>query len=80
MESEYLDLIQWPAMGITVLAVWFVASSPRGRREEGFWLFLSSNTLWAIWGLHERAYALVAMQFCLAFMNLRGRQKNAQPD
>ena len=78
--AGYLNLLQWPATAITVLAAWFVASSRRRRREIGFWLFLASNVLWVIWGLQESAYALVVMQICLAFMNIRGRKKNATPD
>ena len=71
-----LDLIQWPAMVVTVVAAWYVASTQRSRRKAGFWLFLVSNVLWVIWGLHTHAYALVALQFCLAAMNIRGERKN----
>ena len=72
-----LDLLQWPAMLVTVVASWFVASSNKTRRHIGFWVFLLSNVLWVVWGLHAHAYALVALQFCLAAMNLRGERKNA---
>lgn len=74
---EWLDVLQWPAMVVTVAAAWFVASTQRHRRKIGFWLFLSSNVLWVLWGFHTRAYALVALQFCLAFMNIRGERKNS---
>lgn len=73
-----LNLIQWPAMLVTVIAAWFVASSSRVRREFGFWLFLASNLLWVVWGVSARAYALVALQLCLAFMNIRGERRNAR--
>jgi hypothetical protein len=76
---DLLDLIQWPAMVVTVTASWYVASSSRTRRKWGFWLFLVSNALWVAWGLHAHAYALIALQVCLAFMNVRGERKNA-PD
>ena len=72
-----LDLLQWPAMLVTVVASWFVASSNKTRRHIGFWVFLISNILWVVWGLHAHAYALVALQFCLAAMNVRGERKNA---
>ena len=72
-----LDLLQWPAMLVTVVASWFVASSNKTRRHIGFWVFLLSNVLWVVWGLHAHAYALVALQFCLAAMNVRGERKNA---
>jgi len=72
-----LDWMQWPAMLITVLAAWFVASTQRRRRRIGFWLYLVSNALWIVWGLHSRAYALILLQVCLAAMNIRGERKAA---
>jgi hypothetical protein len=73
-----LNLIQWPAMFVTVVAAWFVASRSPARRRIGFWLFLASNVLWVVWGFSARAYGLIALQICLALMNLRGEQRNAQ--
>ncbi|MDB5802060.1 MAG: hypothetical protein JWL63_2999 [Rhodocyclales bacterium] len=73
---EYLDLIQWPAMLVTVYAAYLVASQGKRRREAGFWVFLVSNVLWIAWGLHDHAYALVALQVALAAMNIRGVCKN----
>jgi hypothetical protein len=75
---DTLDLVQWPAMIVTVVASWYVASMQRQRRKVGFWLFLLSNVLWVVWGIHARAYALIALQVCLAVMNVRGEWKNAQ--
>jgi hypothetical protein len=74
---DTLDLVQWPAMIVTVAASWYVASTSRHRRRVGFWLFLVSNVLWVIWGIHARAYALIALQACLAILNVRGEWKNA---
>lgn len=73
--SEWLDLIQWPAMIATVLAAWLVASNRQGRRNAGFWVFLLSNLLWGLWGLHDGAYALIALQVALAALNIRGVSK-----
>ena len=73
---DWLDLLQWPAMAITVLAAWLVASQTKRRREWGFWCFLASNVLWGVWGWHDGAWALVALQFCLAALNIRGVRKN----
>lgn len=42
----------------------------------GFISFIISNVLWVIWGVHAEAYALIALQFCLCAMNLRGFRKN----
>ncbi len=73
---QWLDLVQWPAMVVTVWAAWLVASSLKRRRLLGFWIFLLSNVLWVAWGLHSHAWALVFLQLCLAAMNVRGAKKS----
>ena len=73
---DALNSVQWPAMVVTVLGSWLVASSSQARRSYGFWVFLVSNALWILWGWHTQAWALVALQFCLIAMNVRGTQKN----
>jgi hypothetical protein len=73
---DVIALIQWPAMLSTILASWLVASQKKQRRQWGFWVFLASNVLWVIWGWHDNAWALIALQFALAFMNIRGVAKN----
>lgn len=73
---QWLDLVQWPAMAITLLASWFIASTDENRRGLGFWLFLISNLLWVIWAFHAHAWALIALQIGLALMNIRGARKN----
>ena len=75
---DLLGLLQWPAMLVTVAASWWVSSSQKQRRNLGFWLFLASNVLWVAWGWHTGAYALVALQFCLAGLNIRGARKSEQ--
>jgi hypothetical protein len=72
---EWLDWLQWPAMVATVLAAWLVGSTREERRKIGFWVFLASNALWAVWGWHDNAYALVLLQASLAVMNIRGARK-----
>jgi hypothetical protein len=80
---NWLDLVQWPAMIVTVAAAWLVASTSKRRRALGFWCFLASNVLWIAWGWHTNAWALIVLQFALAALNLRGVSKNepqsAQP-
>jgi hypothetical protein len=73
---DYLDLLQWPAMVATVVAAWLVASRSAHKRVIGFWCFLASNIMWVIWGVHDRAFALVGLQFFLAALNMRGIYKN----
>ena len=63
-------------MVVTVLAAWFVGNQTKRGRSIGFWLFLLSNLLWIIWGWHDRAYALIALQVALAVINLRGAARN----
>lgn len=72
---EYIDWLQWPAMVVTVVAAWLIASKQRQRRNLGFWVFMASNLLWIIWGLYSHAYALIVLQLCLAAMNIRGAIK-----
>lgn len=74
---DYLDVVQWPAMVVTVAASWFVASRHKHKRSIGFWLFLVSNVGWVVWGLHTHAWALIVLQVCLAAMNIRGAAKTA---
>ena len=73
---DYVHQLQWPAMVVTVLAAWLIASQAKRKRVVGFWLFLLSNILWITWGCDDRAYALVALQIALAILNFRGVYKN----
>lgn len=73
--SEALDLVQWAAFALSLLAAWLVASAKESRRNMGFWVFLLSNVAWTVWGLHTSAYALIALQACLAALNVRGLSK-----
>ena len=72
---SYIDLLQWPAMLVTLYASWLVASTQESRRNLGFWVFLASNLMWTLWGWHSGAMALIALQVGLAAMNIRGAVK-----
>jgi hypothetical protein len=74
---DWLDLVQWPAFAVTVAAAWMVGSERKWKRSWGFWLFIVSNALWILWGWHDRAWALIALQLCLAALNIRGASKNS---
>jgi hypothetical protein len=74
---DWIDLVQWPAMAVTLLAAWLVASAHKHRREVGFWVFLVSNALWIAWGWYSGAWALVTLQLGLAALNIRGVVKAA---
>jgi hypothetical protein len=71
-----MDLLQWPAMVVTLLAAWLVASTRPLRRLIGFWTFLASNVLWVVWGWQADAHALIGLQLGLAALNIRGAMKN----
>ena len=73
--TDWLDWVQWPAFGASVVAAWLIGSTDASRRKAGFWVFLVSNGLWVAWGLHTQALALIALQVCLAGMNIRGVRK-----
>ena len=77
--NEWIDLVQWPAMAASLLAAWLVASNHKARRNVGFWVFLVSNVLWVAWGVHDGAWALIALQVALAVLNIRGVRKTEQP-
>lgn len=75
MNEFDLDLLQWPAMVVTVAASWLVASKTESKRNWGFWVFMLSNVLWVAWGVQAGATALIVLQICLAVMNIRGARK-----
>ncbi len=73
---DLIDLLQWPAMAVTILAAWMVASRSRRKRIAGFWFFLLSNVLWIAWAWHDSAYALLVLQLFLIVTNVRGVVRN----
>jgi hypothetical protein len=76
LDPQLLDAVQWPAMAVTLVAAWLVASTRKSRREAGFWWFIASNILWIAWGWHAHAWALIALQVGMFAMNVRGAVKN----
>lgn len=76
---DWLDLVQWPAFAASIAAAYFVGSNDKKRRNMGFWVFLASNVLWVVWGLHTHAWALIALQVGLAALNVRGLFKTEAP-
>lgn len=74
--DNYLDAFQWPAMAVTLLSAWLVGSQSKQKRSIGFWFFIASNILWVVWGWHDGAIALIALQIGLFALNVRGAMKN----
>lgn len=79
LTAGWIDLLQWPAMAVTLVAAWLVGSQKKGRRAVGFWTFLASNLLWVAWGWHAQAWALIGLQLGLFALNVRGARKNETP-
>lgn len=73
---DWWNLIQWPAMAVTLYSTWLVASRRRPVRNAGFWLFLLSNGLWIAWAVPAQAWALIVLQVGLAALNIRGALKS----
>ena len=74
--SDFIELLQWPAMAASLLAAWLVGSRAAARRLSGFWVFLFSNVLWVCWGWQDEAWGLIILNVCLALTNVRGIVKN----
>lgn len=74
--DAFLDFLQWPAMAVSLYAAYLIGSQRAGRRVFGFWMFIFSNLLWIVWGVHDEAWALIALQAALMAMNVRGIWKN----
>lgn len=73
---DYFHFIQWPAMVVTFVSAWLVASQSERRRTIGFYSFLLSNILWITWGWNVGAFALIFLQIGLAVNNIRGAVNN----
>jgi hypothetical protein len=74
--GDWIDLLQWPAMAVTLYAAYLIGSKREDRRVWGFSMFVLSNVLWIVWGWHDEAWALIALQVGLFAMNVRGILKN----
>lgn len=73
---QWISLLQWPAMAVTLVAAWLIAAQSKKKRGAGFWCFIGSNILWVLWGWHDHAWALIALQVGLCALNIRGTWKN----
>lgn len=74
--DDLIDLLQWPAMAVTLVAAFLVGARHARKRIIGFWAFILSNILWIVWGVNDEAWALIALQAGLFAMNVRGILKN----
>lgn len=74
--DDWINQLQWPAMAVTLYAAYLIGSKRDDRRVLGFSMFVLSNVLWIIWGWHDEAWALIALQVGLFAMNVRGIVQN----
>lgn len=74
-----LDVLQWPALAVTVAALWLVATD-LSRRPWGYSLALVASALWAAWAWHAGAWALAVLQVLLAGGALRGIARTRSRD
>ena len=63
-------------MAVTLFAAYLIGSKRAERRVFGFSMFILSNVLWIVWGIHDEAWALIALQAALMVTNIRGIFKN----
>ena len=75
-----IDLLQWPAMAVTLCAAFLVGARHARRRIVGFYTFIVSNILWIVWGVHDEAWALIVLQAGLCAMNIRGIVRNDEAE
>jgi hypothetical protein len=71
-EALSANWLQWPAMIITVVSTWLIASKSETHRKAGFLGSLAANAVWIMWAVGSGALAVIALQVLLAFTNIRG--------
>ncbi len=64
--------LQWPAMIISVVSTWLIASKSEGYRKVGFFGNLAGNAVWIMWSVGSGAIAVIVLQILLAVTNIRG--------
>ena len=73
---DFLALLEWPAMAITLAAAWWMGSRKPGKRIVAFCMLIVGNLMWIGWGWGEDARALIALNVGLLALNVRGIVKN----
>lgn len=75
--EEFVSLLEWPAMAMSLVAAYLLASQRPDRRMVAFWAFIAGNVMWITWGWQEDAWALIGLNAGLIALNVRGIFKNA---
>lgn len=74
--EEFFALLEWPAMAISLAAAWWMGSKQANKRVVAFAMLIVGNVMWMAWGWGESAWALIALNFGLLGLNVRGIIKN----
>jgi hypothetical protein len=74
--EDWLAWMEWPAMAVSLLAAWMIASKNPQQRVRAFILLIVGNLLWIGWGWGDTAWALIALNVGLMALNVRGILKN----
>lgn len=76
--DEFLALLEWPAMAISLAAAWWMGSQQAGKRIVAFCMLIVGNLMWIGWGWGQDARALIALNVGLLALNVRGILKNEE--
>ena len=74
--EEFIALLDWPAMAISLFAAWVMASRKPEKRVWAFGMYIAGNVMWIAWGWGEEAWALIVLNLALMALNVRGIYKN----
>lgn len=72
--------LQWIGMPLSLAGAWLVGAIQPERRQIGFWLFMASNTIWALFALSLGAWGLLITQALFAVTSIRGIRANRRSD
>jgi hypothetical protein len=76
--DEFLALLEWPAMAVSLAAAWWMGSKQAGKRIVAFCMLIVGNLMWIGWGWSTDARALIALNLGLLALNVRGILKNEE--
>ncbi len=74
--DDLIGMLQWPAMAVSLVAAWLMASKHADKRVIAFWLLTLGNLMWIAWGWGDSAYALIVLNLGLMALNIRAIRKN----
>ncbi|MES2899284.1 MAG: hypothetical protein V4723_06110 [Pseudomonadota bacterium] len=76
--DDMLNLLEWPAMAISLVAAYLLGSINPTKRIVAFVMLIVGNLMWIGWGWGNEAKALIALNVGLMVLNVRGVFKNEE--